>query len=210
VLQDRGGFASLVAFYGYFSTEYNQIRRLFAEKSAPEAFARALATMVAINVIGELISGRGPDEEEEVPEWITRKLLAAPVQLLPIVGWAGEEGAARATSWLWHGETSHRRFSMRASPVMAASERLIRSVGKLVDSEDGETDRQILALLDILGIITGTPVGSSQVQRTVGYATGDDGLGEDISEGDPLGILEGLIYGPREGKGATPLSPFVD
>ncbi len=212
VLRDKRGFGALVVFYGYFSKLYNIQRSIwhdaandfekaegFGEKlsvlpSAGRAMGRSLAVILVANVVGELLSGRGPDDGESEEEWITRKMVTAPFLMIPFVGGVLEQAVGLGVSAAF-GDTEFRRPSMRGAPAAAGIDRLIRSVGNLADGERA-TDQRVWDALEVAGILSGTPIGSSQVTRTGRYIT-SGGLSRDLESGDVVGIAGGLVYGER-------------
>ena len=225
ILRDRRGLATLVVFFSYFSKLGNisremsdNMRLAWADTDGMEGTGDAaketmlfsmrwLAMLGISGALAELLSGRGPEEDEENLEWLTRKVLSAPAMMVPVIGSGIEELAGRGTSTLWHGESRHRRFSMRGSPMASAVEGLWMEIEKISDSGE-DSDKRILALLAAIGMLTATPPGTSQVQRTAGYAVSDEGLAADLQEGDAAGIASGLLYGKREGQPASILSPL--
>ena len=50
---------------------------------------------------------------------------------------------------------------------------------------------------------------ASQVAKTGRYLTSDDGLSQDVLEGDFWGIASGVWYGKRDRQGANPFTPFT-
>lgn len=208
ILRDKRGLSSIIVFYSYFSKLYNVNRRMFLNMSAPEAAARSLAVILVANVFAELLSGRGPEEDEETEEYLLRKVLGGPFMLLPIIGQIGEEGAGWLSSYIFHGELKHRRFSVRGSPFASAAERLYKA-SKNVINEDRPNDQRIWDFLEGIGVFTGLPVGTSQIMRTGRFLTSDEGLTEELDEGDVAGAAQGLIFGEREFQPSNILTPFT-
>jgi len=221
-LRDRRGMGGLVAFYGYFSKLYNVQRAIFHEPTVEwqnaddlggkvkvlpgvaHAAGRALAVFFVANVLADFLMGRGPEDDEEWPEWLTRKMLAAPWGMVPIFGVGLEEATNRLTSYLWQGEAKHRQFSVRASPAAAGLERLVLAIMKIADEEKDNDDR-LWALLEFFGLVFKTPVGSRQVGRTGRYVT-SGGAADDASAGDAKQVGSGLVYGERD---RQPMNPFT-
>jgi hypothetical protein len=222
LLRDKRGLGALVVFYSYFSKLLNIQRRMirptldafgegnYAEGALEAAkFAgRTLAVIVVANVFAELLSGRGPEEDEDVPQWLTRKVLGAPAMMIPIFGGAIEEAVNLGVSKAFTGEVKQRRLSVRASPAAAAVERLARAVSDVLDEESEDLDR-FWALLEAAGITLALPVGGSQFQRTGRYLTSPEGAAEDIEEGDIAGVVSGVVYGERERQPANLLTPLM-
>ena len=85
----RGGPLLRLAtmFYSYFNTFYNLAARRFTElrlDRSPAAVFRAANTALLLwflpSVLGELVAGRGPDDDEEWDEWIGMQILQYPFQ----------------------------------------------------------------------------------------------------------------------------------
>ena len=85
----RGGPLLRLAtmFYSYFNTFYNLTARRFTElrlDRSPAAVFRAANTALLLwflpSVLGELVAGRGPDDDEEWAEWIGMQILQYPFQ----------------------------------------------------------------------------------------------------------------------------------
>lgn len=85
----RGGPLLRLAtmFYSYFNTFYNLAARRFTElrlDRSPAAVFRAANTALLLwflpSVLGELVAGRGPDDDEEWDEWTGMQILQYPFQ----------------------------------------------------------------------------------------------------------------------------------
>jgi GGDEF domain-containing protein len=214
ILRDRRGLGALIAFMGYFNKLWNIKREILrpaliswakadglSEKlgtlpTVGHAAARVMGVILVSAVIAELLSGRGPEDDEDWTEWAMRKALAAPAQDFPVVGQVGEPIINAAVAKLFHGEVRRKGLSLRASPVFAGAERVWKSLSKLFD-EEKEPDDRILAALEVVGFGFKVPVGSSQVGRTGRYVTSGNFL-EDITAGRPGEAVGGLLYGERE------------
>jgi hypothetical protein len=212
LLRDKRGVGALTAFYGYFSKLYNVNRGIlepvlqqFQDEdvsagqkalSAAHAAGRALAVMFVANVMGELVSGRGPEKDETVAEWLMRKTLAAPSSYLPLVGSGGELVSNIIASEIFHGKAIPRQFSSRSSPAIAALDRVTRAIVKMASSKK-ETDDKLWAALEVLGVITKTPLGSSQVVRT-GRAVTSGKAVQDMTHDRPFSGAGALLYGARD------------
>jgi GGDEF domain-containing protein len=208
ILRDKRGFGSLIAFYGYFSKLQNVHRGIWNENGPAKALARSLAVILVANVFAEFLSGRGPEDDESVPEWVLRKALAAPFSLLPLVGFIGEYGSSALVSKMFDGDTKFRPLSMRASPAAAGVERLVGHLSHLAD-EDRDNDQRFWDAIEAAGVLSGMPFLSAQVGRTGRYLTGDEGLSQDIEEGDLAGVASGIFRGKREGQAANIFTPFA-
>jgi hypothetical protein len=218
MLRNKHVFGGMLMFYSYFSKLSNMMRQpwhevetafhdggtLYGGASVAKALGQTLAIILVANVGAELLSGRGPEDDEEIPEWVVRKVVSAPGALVPIPGvnYMYEIGAGALSSLLFHGEVRKREASIRAHPAASIIEKVLREVKKIADDEKEPVDK-ILALALAVGIFFKLPIGS-QFSRTVGYAT--SGLEEDLSRGDVEDIASGLIYGERDDQPANPIT----
>ncbi len=82
----RGGQVrrSFVMFYSYFSVLYNQFARQISRAQRGDASIAQLAASsfylwFAPSIMGELIAGRGPDDEDEWAEWAARQGILYPM-----------------------------------------------------------------------------------------------------------------------------------
>jgi hypothetical protein len=226
LLRDKRGWASLIIFAGY-GLKLDGVRRRvwrdayedwaeadgvietaksLASGRVAVAIGRTLALYFAANVLGELLSGRGPDEDEEIPEWILRKLAMSPLQRIPLASSVLEQPVNSGISYLFHGKAKWRAYSLRASPALSAVERLVKAGTKAAKGH--ELDEKLWALLEALGVVFKTPLGSSQVGRTGRYLTGQ--LADDIANGRWDEVGTGPIYGERSnGQSANPVTVFT-
>jgi hypothetical protein len=214
ILRDRRGLGSLIAFMGYFNKMWNLKREILRPAliawakadgvggkvgtlpTVGHAAARVMGVILVSAVIAELLSGRGPEDDEDWAEWAMRKALAAPAQDFPIVGQFAEPAINIAVGKILHGEAKWKKLSLRSSPVFAGGERFWKALAKIAD-EEKEPDDRLWALVEVVGFGAKLPIGSSQVGRTGRYVTSGDFL-EDVTAGRTGEALSGLIYGERE------------
>lgn len=218
LLRDKRGLGAMIVFFSYFSKIGSTLRGTWrpatdeiiegeyvkAINPVAKACGRTIATFLVMGVLAELLSGRGKEDDEEWEEWVARKALGAPAMMVPIVGPIGEAGANNLVSLIATGELSMKRFSVRGSPMTGALDRIVRSLGKFID-DDAQPYEQLLAALGGLGVATATPIGSSQIQRTLGYALGD-GLADDLDDNNYWGVASGLAYGLRDNQPENPIT----
>jgi hypothetical protein len=71
-------------FYSYFSVLFNQMRRrkqiTISQKNIPRAITGILYLVVLPAVLSELITGRGPDDDDEWAEWAAKTIGGYPFQ----------------------------------------------------------------------------------------------------------------------------------
>jgi len=221
-LRDKAGVGSVLAFFSYFSKIQNRLarewhgpladwalardgqQRLAAGQAAARAAGRTLAVLVVMGPVAELLSGRGPEDDEEPEEWALRKTLSSIFGMVPLFGWLGEGATGHLTSALWHGESKQRSMSARAAPVIAMAERVRNAIERAATTDDGEeaAARLLEALLAVLGVPTSQPV------RSIRYLS-------DLADGtatsaNPADLVSGLVYGERPRQPANPASLLGD
>jgi hypothetical protein len=217
ILRSKQGIGSLLAFFGYFSTMENKQARLafpaivkwqkaegFAEhaKVLPlgvKVASQVLALYFVTNVVGELLSGRGPDEDEETPDWIKRKMAVAPLTYQPFMG----EGAALLESMMSE-PGKRKRISERSAPATAAMSRFFVALEKAA-SDDSEDAAKFWATYEAGALLFRLPV--SQVKRTVPYLW-------DVKEGNEnpkswTEFLQKSIYGANPNAADNPVT-FIE
>ncbi len=91
-LQRGGEFQKLLTiFYGYFNALYNRLRTLGRDIRTAEAgdfpalLSRALFLVVGPAVLGELLTGREPDDDEGWVQWLLTKIAVFPFLSMPVV-----------------------------------------------------------------------------------------------------------------------------
>lgn len=80
---------SLTMFYSYFSTLYARMRDMGrgveSISDMPKFLARSFFVVMIPAFLGDLIVGRGPDDEEDYPQWLARKILLYPMMSIPLL-----------------------------------------------------------------------------------------------------------------------------
>ena len=80
---------SVTMFYSYFSVLYNRMRDMGRDvqeiRDMPRFLSRVFFTVMAPAVLGELILGRGPDDDEDPAAWTIRKVLLYPMMSVPVL-----------------------------------------------------------------------------------------------------------------------------
>lgn len=202
VLRDKGYIGTALMFYGYFNVVYNSLRDIThplhtaedwvaGAKRAPVVGARALAFMATAVVLSELLSGRGPEgDDEEWHEWFLRKLLVGGFASLPIVG----DAATAIESKLMH-----KMSNPRAAPIVSIMTQIGDGAMKLTE-DDTDAQKALKVLMQTLAPPLGLPM--SQPLRT---ATGVSALNEETPR-NPFEAGSDMTYGRREGQPKNPLS----
>lgn len=215
ILRDKGVIGAMTMFYGYLSVAYRANHRLAAPlftqafrdasgvKKAAIAGAVAgqmLGFWLAFGAFGDLLMGRGPeagDADDEEPDnellkwrnWVTRKLLVAPLSLIPVLPVANQVEA----------RILHKRPTTRADPMS----QLVVQLGEFMDAAmkaadedapDGAARKAGGKALRLLGTLTGTPVRMGEVPLTYFW---DLGTGAQQPQ-NPGQVVGGLVYGARD------------
>lgn len=188
---------SLTMFYSFQSAQYNRLvklgwdvgdaRREGRIDAAPELAARAMVLTLLVPVLGSLLGGRGPDEDNEEgwAEWAAKESLyglAAPVPFLRDVVPVATKKVA--------GDTS---YGYRFTPIAGVGESIERVAGDVNKLREGrDTTRATRNALEAAGYLTGVVPG--QAAATAQFVV-------DVSEGEvePDGMAE-WWEGVRTGK----------
>jgi hypothetical protein len=174
-------------FYSYFNAMYARQRDMgrSAKNGAPfnELFMRSLYLMVIPAIGTQLLTGRGPEDDEDPFTWAMLNLLTYPFASIPLVRdimSAFESG-----------------YGYNVTPVARGGDSILKlgkNIGKLATGEDVDLQRVTGQVLDVVGFTTGLPTG--QVKTTGNYIW-------DVIDGDqrPDGVLEfmrGATLGPKK------------
>lgn len=164
----------LTMYYTPFNVLYARLRDVGHQTAVqgigylPKAVARLTALVMIPAVLGDLLAGRGPDDDEDEVWWAIRKTLLYPVATIPVVrDMAGYLEAALIKA---SGE-GEMKFppSYKLSPVMGAIEKVARLPGKIADAATGEkpVDDVVFDTVETSGYVLGLP--TSQVRITGEY-----------------------------------------
>ncbi len=217
ILRDKRGLAQILLFFSYQSQLTNDVHealdpflvawgnaeglggklRSVASSKAAWGAGGVLGIVGVAQLLGELVSGRGPEDDEEPEQWALRKMLASAFNRFPVVGELGEELVNRGVSYGFDGELSHRPLSARGAPGGAGFERLVNAAMKAIDSEDDDALTQVLETVEALSVPLRLPPGSAAWARMRSYATDGD-LEADVAAGDAPAVAKGLVFGPEE------------
>lgn len=159
-------------FYSYFNVMYNAqadearsaVRMARGEKAISprdplagtpygggDLAIGALAMWIIPALAGELLAGRGPDDDEEAWQWLLRKLAVFPFLSLP-----GIRDIANAVE-------SGREYQMTpVAGAFAAAARTARRVGQVAEDER-EPEDLLLPVVDLVGYSVGLPTGQAKI-----------------------------------------------
>lgn len=164
----------LTMFYSYLSTVYSRQRNLGRDvrragsSDIPALMARAWWLIVVPPLLAEILSGRGPDDDEDWAWWAFSKMLSQSLGAIPMV--------RDAVDPIYSAITGQFSFGYRLSPVQGAVESLVR-VGKDINkvAEGKETKRATRDVLEAVGYTTGLVPGqmAASTQFLVDVGNGD-------------------------------------
>lgn len=180
----------ITMYYTPFSVLYARLRDVgynVEQKGAgylPMAAARLLALVVLPAVIGDLLAGRGPDDDEDSVWWAIRKILLYPLATIPVIrDMAGylEAGMIKITG---EGEMRYAP-TYKLSPVVGGIEKVLSIPGKLTRANAGDVpvDDALWDVFEATGYVAGMP--TAQV-RITGEWMLDTLAGDDTSLRDAI------------------------
>ena len=223
-VRSRAVGAQQAVFYGYFNKLYNLEREIWHDAAQAHlngdslfnkagkdlhAAARTFGVLVASNLLGEYLTGRGPEKDEKWAEWAARKTAAAPFLLFPVVGALGEWGVNAAFHKMFHDKQGQlAKFSVRSSPFGAGVQTLVSDIQDVLapDAREADVDQRIWAALDAAGTAANLP--THNPRRTLEYA--ERALAGKTTPKGPIDAAGHLIYGERRKQAANPASTLSD
>jgi hypothetical protein len=214
ILRDRQTVGAVMTFFSYFSKlsqvhfriidRFNESR--FEGKAAAgsvRAAAQFLAVSVAAFGLSEALSGNGPEKDEDLAEWMRRRMLTSPWSMVPIFGeFAAKSGAAIEDQI--SGKKRGYRPNPRVAPAAAGAQRLYDQGAKVFNAKKSDGERAIAAF-DVMLTALGIP-GAGALGRAANYLRAvDEGkastdarlqLGDESVTIPGGAVPSGLIYGP--------------
>lgn len=174
---------SITMFYTPFSALYSRLRDIgFQFKSnhdVLEMASRIFGVWITAAIVGELLAGRGPDDDEAIPEWALKLILIYPLLSVPVV----RDGANAIISDYGY------QFSPLAQAGKATAKALISAKNALTEDE-ADIEKLAVDLYRASKYWLGLPTG--QIEITGGYLVSfADGSAEQDSLPD---VIHGLIY----------------
>lgn len=172
---------AITMFYSYFSVLYARQRDMGRDvqqiRDMPRFLSRVFFTIMFPAVMGELILGRGPDDDEDPAAWAIRKVLLYPLMTLPVL----RDVASSIDSG----------FDYRFSPMASLFEKIVMAVeatGKIITDDDKEWGDYAARVADTIGYVFGV-AGTAQISSTGKYLWR-------VSEGEeqPDNLAELLAY----------------
>lgn len=167
----------LTMFYSYMSAFYNRqrdfgrrIRRVESAKDMPALLARAWWLFIVPPLLAELLSGRGPDDDDEEGqiEWALRSMTSQMVGGVPL--------ARDLYPIFWDTAAGNKTFGYRMTPVQGAGESAVsvwRDMMNIIEGKD--TKRATRNAIELTGYATGLTTGQmgSTAQFLVDVGEGD-------------------------------------
>lgn len=167
-------FKLLTMFYTYLSAVYSRQRNLLRDvkragvSDIPNLAARAWWLIVVPPLLAEILSGRGPDDDEEWGWWAFQKMLSQSLGAIPIV--------RDLTDPIFDGFAGRPGFDYRLSPLQGVGSSAVnvaKDVGKIAQGD--EPKRPVRNALEFVGYTTGMVPGqiAASSQFLVDVADGD-------------------------------------
>ena len=185
-------------FYSYFSHQYNRASSIVRDARNVQSggdvamiAARSFFLMIGPTIIGQLLSGQGPKEEENPLTWAARKVALSPFNMVPGV----RDVVNTADQWMGGSFASY-----TATPAARFADTLLHAGLDLTHALGGGSgevsDKWVKHAMESAGYIFGLPTG--QAANTTQFLW-------DVSDGnqapaDLVDWLKGLIYGKFEDK----------
>jgi len=164
----------MTMFYSYLSAVYSRQRNLGRDVASaetsdiPNLVARAWWLLIVPPIMAELVSGRGPEEDEEFAEWAMLQMARQSLGAIP--------GVRDVVEPAWNAVAGRRAFDYRLSPTQGVGQSFVNvaeDVGKVAQGK--ETKRATRNTLEAIGYATGLVPG--QVAQSVQFLV-DIGYGE--------------------------------
>lgn len=162
----------LTMYYTPFSVLYARLRDMghsYQEpKDLPRLVARSIALVILPAVLGELLAGRTPDDDEDKTLWAIRKMLLYPFASVPLIrdlaNWKLEPELAKAS-----GGNMQFQPGYKFTPIISAVEKIGGMPDKLIDGWTGARPWDDVAWdeLEASGYLLGLP--TAQVRITGSY-----------------------------------------
>jgi hypothetical protein len=197
VQRDNELMKLLTMYYTPFSVLYARMRDVGATtrrvKDMPRAVARMLALVIMPAVMGEILAGRGPEEEEDETWWAIRKMLLYPLASVPILKEGSGVVEASMINLAGEGEMKFQP-SWRLTPVAGAVEKVGRTFMKTSDVLAGNREFNEVGwdMFETSGYIFGLP--TRQVRISGEYTM--DVLNDERNPESPQQFMYEVLYGP--------------
>lgn len=185
----------LTMYYTPFSVLYARLRDVGhttrSPRDLPRLVARSIALVILPAVLGELLAGRGPDDDEDETWWAARKSLLYPFASVPLlrdlVQWKLEPALVEAT-----GGQMHHAPRYQFTPIISAIQKIGAMPDKTLDALTGDREWDEVAwdAFEASGYVFGMP--TAQPRITGEYLA--DLLGGDENPESLADALHGLAF----------------
>ncbi len=189
----------LTMYYTPFSALYARLRDVgestSSMKDLPRAAARLMALVVFPAIVGELLAGRGPDDDEDEVWWAARKVALYPLATIPVV----RDFSGLTEQWMINligNGNMEFKPEYRLSPIVTAIDKVSRIPSKIGDVIIGEKDFDEVAwdVFESSGYVLGLP--TAQARITGEYL--QKLLTGETSPEDAADVLKGLLFRPKK------------
>lgn len=197
VQRDNELMKLLTMYYTPFSVLYARMRDVGATtrkvKDMPRAVARMLALVIMPAVLGEILAGRGPEEDEDETWWAIRKMLLYPLASVPILKEGSGVVEASMINLAGEGEMKFQP-SWRLTPVAGSIEKVGRTFMNTSDVLAGNREFNDVAwdMFETSGYIFGLP--TRQLRISGEYTM--DVLNDERNPESPQQFMYEVLYGP--------------
>lgn len=185
----------LTMYYTPFSVLYARLRDVGhttrSPRDLPRLVARSIALVILPAVLGELLAGRGPDDDEDETWWAARKSLLYPFASVPLlrdlVQWKLEPALVEAS-----GGQMHHAPRYQFTPIISAIQKIGAMPDKTLDALTGDREWDEVAwdAFEASGYVFGMP--TAQPRITGEYLA--DLLGGDENPESLADALHGLAF----------------
>ena len=185
----------LTMYYTPFSVLYARLRDVGhttrSPRDLPRLVARSIALVILPAVLGELLAGRGPDDDEDETWWAARKSLLYPFASVPLlrdlVQWKLEPALVEAT-----GGQMHHAPRYQFTPIISAIQKIGAMPDKTLEALTGDREWDEVAwdAFEASGYVFGMP--TAQPRITGEYLA--DLLGGDENPESLADALHGLAF----------------
>jgi hypothetical protein len=189
----------LTMYYTPFSALYARLRDVGEStkemKDLPRAAARLMALVIFPAIVGELLAGRGPDDDEDEVWWAARKVMLYPMATIPVV----RDFSGLTEKWMINvigdGEMEFAP-SYRLSPIVGAIEKVSKIPSKIGDVVVGDKEFDDVAwdIFESSGYVLGLP--TAQARITGEYL--QNLLSGEAEPENAADVLKGLLFRPKK------------
>lgn len=196
----------MTMYYTPFSALYARLRDVGHQQAVqgigylPKAAARLIALVVLPAVLGDMLAGRGPGEDEDEVWWSVRRMLLYPIAALPGIRDFSGLMEQKLIALTGEGEMNFQP-SYNISPIVSAIGKAYKAlVSKPIDAMAGKSDwtaEDSGAAFESSGLLLGLP--TAQTRITGGYLY-DLMTGDAQPENAPELLRDLLFKQPKDKK----------